>query len=118
MSRRYSFPLRAGHRAACLYTETTVYRYLDNLETPKKWFKANVDGIMQVFGARYSIQKEDLYLGEFHQPWLHYCFILGSGMLMMILVIGTLDAADYALFVSHQHPDGQVGLVALHFLIV
>lgn len=23
-------------------------------------------------------------------------------------VIGTLDAADYALFVSHSHPDGQV----------
>ncbi|KAF9462806.1 hypothetical protein BDZ94DRAFT_1260375 [Collybia nuda] len=85
VGRRYSFPLRAGHKSAYMCTETTMYRYAENLEAPKKWFKANVDTIMQIFGAEHRIQKEDLFL-----------------------VIGTLDTPDYALFVSHTHPDGQV----------
>ncbi|KAK1225756.1 hypothetical protein PQX77_011299 [Marasmius sp. AFHP31] len=83
--RRYSYPLRAGHKAAYLCTESTVYRYVESLDAPKKWFKANVDTILEVFGAKHHIQKEDLYF-----------------------VIGTLDAPDYGLFVSHSHPDGQV----------
>ncbi|KAI0070864.1 hypothetical protein K474DRAFT_1607894 [Panus rudis PR-1116 ss-1] len=85
VSRRYSCPLRNGHKAAHLFTETTNYRYIEDLATPKAWFKANVDHILGLYGAQHGIQKEDLYL-----------------------VIGTLDAPDYALFVSHHHPDGQV----------
>ncbi|KAF8060214.1 hypothetical protein FPV67DRAFT_1513824 [Lyophyllum atratum] len=84
VSRRYSFPLRAGHKTAHMCTETTMYRYMESLDVPKKWFKANVDAIMQTYGPAHHIQKEDLFL-----------------------VIGTLDAPDYALFVSHHHPDGQ-----------
>ncbi|TCD62466.1 hypothetical protein EIP91_006836 [Steccherinum ochraceum] len=84
-SRRYSSPLRTGHKTAHLFTESTVYRYVEDLTTPKTWFKANVDHILALYGKEHAIQKEDLYL-----------------------VIGTLDAADYALFVSHNHPDGQV----------
>ncbi|KAF8211722.1 hypothetical protein K438DRAFT_1807801 [Mycena galopus ATCC 62051] len=85
VSRRYSYPLRSGHKAAYLCTETTMYRYIDsNLQAPKKWFKSNVDAIMLQYGSLHQITKEDLYL-----------------------VIGTLDAPDYALFVSHNHPDGQ-----------
>ncbi|KAJ7144142.1 hypothetical protein C8R44DRAFT_691771 [Mycena epipterygia] len=84
VSRRYSYPLRTDHKAAYMCTETTMYRYIDNLDAPKKWFKANVDSIMHQYGPIHQIQKEDLYL-----------------------VIGTLDAPDYALFVSHNHPDGQ-----------
>ncbi|KAJ6521208.1 hypothetical protein DFH09DRAFT_223755 [Mycena vulgaris] len=84
VSRRYSFPLRSGHKTAYLCTETTMYRYIENLEAPKKWFKANVDTIMHQYGTLHQIQKEDLHL-----------------------VIGTLDAPEYALFVSHNHPDGQ-----------
>ncbi|TCD62464.1 hypothetical protein EIP91_006834 [Steccherinum ochraceum] len=84
-SRRYSSPLRNGHKTAHLFTESTVYRYVEDLTTPKTWFKANVDHILALYGKEHAIQKEDLYL-----------------------VIGTLDAADYALFVSHNHPDGQV----------
>ncbi|KAJ6461227.1 hypothetical protein C8R47DRAFT_993608 [Mycena vitilis] len=85
VSRRYSYPLRTGHKAAYLTTETTMYRYIENLDAPKKWFKANVDTIMHLYGPPlHPIQKEDLHL-----------------------VIGTLDAPDYALFVSHNHPDGQ-----------
>ncbi|RDB18261.1 Dual specificity protein kinase splA [Hypsizygus marmoreus] len=84
VSRRYSFPLRAGHKTAHMCTESTMYRYVESLEVPKKWFKANVDAIMQIYGPSHHIQKEDLFL-----------------------VIGTLDTPDYALFVSHNHPDGQ-----------
>ncbi|KAJ7217776.1 hypothetical protein GGX14DRAFT_550000 [Mycena pura] len=84
VSRRYSYPLRTGHKAAYLCTETTMYRYVENLDAPKKWFKANIDAIMETYGPIHQIQKEDLFL-----------------------VIGTLSAPDYALFVSHRHPDGQ-----------
>ncbi|KAF8890966.1 hypothetical protein BD779DRAFT_1515523 [Infundibulicybe gibba] len=84
VSRRYSFPLRAGHKMSYLCTETTMYRYVEDLDAPKKWFKANVDLILEIYGAQHHIQKEDLFL-----------------------VIGTLDTPDYALFVSHNHSDGQ-----------
>ncbi|KAJ7367714.1 hypothetical protein DFH08DRAFT_4178 [Mycena albidolilacea] len=84
VSRRYLYPLRSGHKAAYMCTETTMYRYIENLDAPKKWFKSNADAIMQQYGTLHQIQKEDLYL-----------------------VIGTLDTPDYALFVSHNHPDGQ-----------
>ncbi|KAI0632558.1 hypothetical protein C8Q77DRAFT_1058832 [Trametes polyzona] len=84
-SRRYSSPLRAGHKTAHLFTEATNYRYIEDLATPKKWFKANVDNILAMYGAEHRISKEDLFL-----------------------VIGTLEAQDYALFVSHEHPDCQV----------
>ena len=46
-----------------MYTETTVYDYMELLEVPKKWFKANVDAIMRVFGPSHDIQMEDLYVG-------------------------------------------------------
>jgi hypothetical protein len=40
-----------------------MYRYIETLEAPKKWFKANVDTIMQQYGPLHQITKEDLYLG-------------------------------------------------------
>lgn len=83
--RRHTFTLRAGHKAAILCTEMTMYRYVESLDAPKKWFKANVDQILQIYGAQHRIQKEDLFL-----------------------VIGTLNSPDYGLFVSHSHPDAQV----------
>lgn len=64
VSRRYSFQLRDGHKAAYLCTETTKYRYMDDIETPKKWFRANIDTIIQTFGAQFRIQKEDVFLGK------------------------------------------------------
>ncbi|KIY53195.1 kinase-like protein [Fistulina hepatica ATCC 64428] len=84
ISRRYSYPMRAGHKMAILCTETTTYHYVDKLDAPKKWFMANVDAILAKFGPTHHIQKEDLYL-----------------------IVGKLDAPNYALFVSHSHPDGQ-----------
>ena len=63
LSRHYTSPLRAGHKAAHLFTESTIYRYMEDLETPKKWLKANVDGILALYGSQYHISKEDLHLG-------------------------------------------------------
>jgi hypothetical protein len=68
VSRRYSFPLWTGHKAAYMCTETTMYDYMDNVDTPKKWFTANVHAIMQTFGTEHRIQKEDLFLGSFLLP--------------------------------------------------
>jgi len=85
VSRRYTSPLRAGHKCAHLFTEVAVYRYMDDLATPKHWFKMYVDKILELYGAEHQLVRENLYL-----------------------VIGTLEAQEYALFVSHSHPDGLV----------
>lgn len=63
VSRRYSSPLRTGHKTAHLFTESALYRYIEDLATPKAWFKANVDHILDLYGTQHNIQKEDLYLG-------------------------------------------------------
>ncbi|KAH9476525.1 putative serine/threonine-protein kinase [Psilocybe cubensis] len=81
--RRPSFPLKAGHKAAILYTETTEYRYMLKLNAPKRWFQNNVDTIMRIYGHQHRIQREDLFL-----------------------IIGTLKTPAYALLVSHSHPEG------------
>lgn len=63
ISRRYSYSLRAGQKSAYLCTETTVYRYVDNLNTPKAWFAANIDSILELYGKEHRLQKEDVLLG-------------------------------------------------------
>lgn len=83
VSRRYTYPLKAGHRIAVMCAETTEYRYLEQQDPPRKWFQSNVDSVMNIYGMQHHIQKEDLFL-----------------------VVGTLRAPNYALFVSHSHPDG------------
>ncbi|KAH9848357.1 hypothetical protein C2E23DRAFT_889200 [Lenzites betulinus] len=85
--RRYSYPLRAGRDAACMFTESTVHRYIDatSITAPKEWFKTNVEQIVNIYRDENHITRKDLHL-----------------------VIGTLEARDYALFVSSKHPDCQV----------
>ena len=63
VSRRYSYPLKAGHKMAYLCTETTDYRYLETLDAPKKWFRTHADFIMETYREQHHIQKEDLFLG-------------------------------------------------------
>lgn len=84
VARRYSYPLRSGHKAAYLCTEAATYRYLFSADAAKRWFIANVDAVVRAYGREHHIGKEDLFF-----------------------VVGTLNAADHALFVSHAHPDGQ-----------
>ncbi|KAH9985258.1 hypothetical protein BJV77DRAFT_1084863 [Russula vinacea] len=85
VGRTHSFQLRAGHKVAYIYAETTIFRYISNLDVPKKWFQSNIDHIMKIYGKEQRLTREDIFL-----------------------VIGALDAPDYASFVSHGHPDGQV----------
>lgn len=85
VSRIHSFQLRAGHKVAYIYAETTIFRYISNLDVPKKWFQSNIDHIMKIYGKEQRLTREDIFL-----------------------VIGALDAPDYASCVSHSHPDGQV----------
>ncbi|PPQ82740.1 hypothetical protein CVT25_009294 [Psilocybe cyanescens] len=82
--RHHSFRLRAGHKSAHIYTESAEYHYMKKLEAPRAWFRANADLISSFYGKAHSIQKEDL-----------------------LLVISLLEAPNYALFVNHEHPDGQ-----------
>ncbi|KAF8968828.1 hypothetical protein BDZ97DRAFT_1654578 [Flammula alnicola] len=84
VARRHSFRLRAGHKCAHIYTELAEYHYMKKLDAPKAWFQANADFILNFYGQGHNIQKEDLFL-----------------------VISLLQAPNYALFVSHRHPDGQ-----------
>lgn len=109
VSRRYSYPLKAGHKMAYLCTESTDYRYLEKLDAPKRWFKTNVDFIMQTFASQHHLQKEDLFLGRY---WIILC---GGRNWPNCAVIGTLSAPNYALFVSHRHPEGHVSNVSTSY---
>ena len=62
----HSFQLRAGHKTAYLYAETTMYRYMEELDVTKQWFQGNIDHILEVYGKEHSLTKEDVYLGMCH----------------------------------------------------
>ncbi|KAI0027345.1 hypothetical protein K488DRAFT_74612 [Vararia minispora EC-137] len=81
----HAYRLRAGHKAAYLYAESTVYRYMEDINVLKAWFVANIDQIMAVHGPAHNLVREDVFL-----------------------IVGVLEAQDYAMFVSHQHLDGQM----------
>ena len=40
-----------------------MYKYIEDLSTPKKWFGANVDEILRSYADDHSVTKEDLFLG-------------------------------------------------------
>ena len=66
VTRRVSFPIRAGQKGAFLYTEITQYQYINDngLTAPRTWFQENIDQILDVYGKEHHIQKEDVYLGK------------------------------------------------------
>jgi len=63
INRRYSFSVKANHKIAFLCVESTMYKYIEDLSAPKKWFKANVDEILRSYSDNHPITKEDLCLG-------------------------------------------------------
>jgi abelson tyrosine-protein kinase 1/abelson tyrosine-protein kinase 2 len=72
VGRTHSFQLRAGHKVAYIYAETTIFRYISNLEVPKKWFQSNIDHIMKIYGKEQRLTREDIFLGMFRysrQRW-------------------------------------------------
>jgi hypothetical protein len=85
-----------------MYAESADYLYVKRLDAPKAWFQENVERILSVYGQEHNIQKEDLLLGTLSlTPNLIF-------LILAALVISLLQAPNYALFVSHQHPEGQV----------
>jgi len=77
--------------------------YIEDLSAPKKWFEANANEILRVYAESHSVAKEDLILGMRNcvRPRFHVLTVFS-------VVVGTLSAPDYALFVSRNHPDSQV----------
>ena len=94
--------MKANHKTAFLCVESTVYKYIEDLSAPKEWFIANVNRILKVYADNHSVTKEDIFLGRKSNVWLSFYLIV------FLTVTGTLSAPDYALFVGHNHPDGQV----------
>ena len=63
VNRMYSFNVAANHKIAFLCVESKMYKYIENLSAPKKWFKANVDDVLKAYADIHPITKEDLFLG-------------------------------------------------------
>lgn len=80
-----------------------MHRYMDHLEAPTTWFKQHVDLILDVYAPRHAIQREDLILGEYRVAWSFG----ESDSCFSSAVSGTLDAPDWAVFVSDDHSDGR-----------
>ena len=90
-----------------MYTESAEYQYMKMLTTPKAWFKANIDATLKIYGRDHNIQKEDLLLGKrYDMPVIFLC--VKRHFFLNPKVIGALQVQNYALFVSHKHPDGHV----------
>lgn len=84
-AQRVSFPLKAGEEAAHMYTGSTRHRRFQADDSLMEWFESNIEKIIEIYGADHNVTREDL-----------------------VLVTGTLDAQDYALFVSACHREGTV----------
>lgn len=65
---------------------------LMDYEAPKKWYKANANAILQIFGPSDHIQLEDLFLGIRPHNWV---LILPADFLIVIDNCGAFeDTAD------------------------
>ena len=44
-----------------------MYNYIDDpdLAAPRKWFQANVEQVLKIYGTEHEVQREDLMLGKF-----------------------------------------------------
>jgi hypothetical protein len=42
-----------------------MYRYITNMDVPKKWFQSNIDHIMKIYGREQRLTREDIFLGMF-----------------------------------------------------
>jgi hypothetical protein len=40
-----------------------MYRYITNLDVPKKWFQSNIDHIMKIYSGEQRLTREDIFLG-------------------------------------------------------
>ncbi|TFY77456.1 hypothetical protein EWM64_g6556 [Hericium alpestre] len=82
-SRTYS--LKGGVPAACLYTETTMYRCFKDMQGPERWLFDHADQIIDVYGVQHPIDRKKL-----------------------LLVTATMTASDYAMFMFPIPPNGEI----------
>lgn len=43
------------------------------LDVPKKWFVANVDKVIAVYGEKHKLEKEDVFLGMYSRCFWGCC---------------------------------------------
>ncbi|KAG0700342.1 hypothetical protein DFH29DRAFT_807787 [Suillus ampliporus] len=86
VSHRQSFPLHAGKKTAGVYADYFELRNFsdESIPTARRWFKDNINKILQEYAPNHPIQKEDVFL-----------------------VTGTVNAPDYALFVTDPISSGE-----------
>lgn len=103
----YKVEVEEGQPMAHCFCESPDWYYVEEVKPPKAWFKASVDSVVKIHGEGHGVGKEDLILGEF---WVF--LKLEAWVLVLIkvilLVVGTLQASRYSLFVSCNHPTGSV----------
>ncbi|KAH7104572.1 hypothetical protein BKA62DRAFT_468969 [Auriculariales sp. MPI-PUGE-AT-0066] len=89
--KQHTTRLHARRKEAFLFIEASTYRYFEDLAAPREWFSQHIDVILQEHGRIYRLQREDVFL-----------------------VIGALDAQDWAAFVSHASNGGLLHLNVRH----
>jgi len=77
-----TYPISALGETAHLVAEKTEHQYFEQLDVLKKWFRANIQSIVDAYHPEYL--REELFL-----------------------VVGTLNARDHALFVNHGGDDSE-----------
>ncbi|PCH42836.1 hypothetical protein WOLCODRAFT_164050 [Wolfiporia cocos MD-104 SS10] len=79
--------LHQGKAAAFLFAETTRYQNIhpNSIDQLSKWLQENADSIIDVYASNTPVTRDNL-----------------------CIVTGTLDAENYALFVSDEHSNGHV----------
>ncbi|WWC92388.1 uncharacterized protein L201_007345 [Kwoniella dendrophila CBS 6074] len=79
--RRISFPLKPGMKQAALIVEDGTFEIYKSLTQAKLYLATNINWILEQYGDRYHICKEDV-----------------------IMVVGTLIARDWAMMISGFRP--------------
>ncbi|ORX40883.1 hypothetical protein BD324DRAFT_647787 [Kockovaella imperatae] len=81
VSRRITFPLRPGMKQAALIVDDGEFEIYDSFAEARAYLVANIDWILTEYGDAHHIAKEDI-----------------------IMVVGTLKAANFAMLVSSFAP--------------
>lgn len=70
--RTRTFELYAERKAAFLFTESTLYQYLESIDDAKFWFEKNINAILHKYGSLHKLQREDIFLGETRPSSVHH----------------------------------------------
>ncbi|KAF6749742.1 TKL/TKL-ccin protein kinase [Ephemerocybe angulata] len=85
----YKLYLQEGRPMAHCFCESPDWDYLQETKPPLAWLKASADTIVRIHANKHGITRGDL-----------------------LLVVGSLQASRYSLFISSNHPTGSVEFTA------